>query len=248
MAPRKFEIDLEFVTVAVERKRIKHMYLRVYPPHGQVKVTAPLSVNEASIHRFLQSKLEWIRRQQENIKARQTEHMHESSAKPGMRSGEIHYFMGRAYRLRVAEQARGSKVELRGDSFIHLVVPFGSTSEGRRKILDDWYRDRLSSQIPLFIAKWEPILGVDVAEWRIKRMKTRWGTCNTRARRIWLSLELAKKPARCLEYVIVHEMVHLLERLHNKRFYALMDHFMPEWRTIRQELNAPMPRVSPPEN
>lgn len=129
------------------------------------------------------------------------------------------------------------RVILRNNTTMDLYVRTGSDTARRGRALLDWYRAQLSAAVPPLLAKWEPIVGVEVADWGVKRMKTKWGTCNIEARRIWLNLELAKTSVRCLEYIIVHEMVHLLERGHTERFTAYMDRFLPQWRLLRDELN-----------
>ncbi len=152
-------------------------------------------------------------------------------------SGESHYFEGRRYRLRVIERAGRPSVRLLNNTIMQLSVPPAADRDTRDAVLQRWYRRQLRDRLPELLAKWEPRVGVDVTEARIKRMKTRWGTCQADARRIWLNLELVKKPASCLEYIVVHEMVHLIERHHNDRFRELMDRIMPRWRVHRDELN-----------
>ncbi len=154
-----------------------------------------------------------------------------------MVTGESHYVEGHRYRLDVIEQGGPSSVKLRNNSTLELRVRAGIGREKREAIIHRWYRRRLRERIPELIAKWETLIGVRVADWGIKKMKTRWGTCNITARRIWLNLELAKKPSSCLEYIIVHEMVHFLEWHHNDRFREYMDKFMPQWRLLRDYLN-----------
>ena len=139
--------------------------------------------------------------------------------------------------MNVIYQPGPPKVVIRNKSYLDLYVRPGSDLAQRQRVMTAWYRRQLKRQIPLLLAKWQPIIGVEANEWGVKQMKTKWGTCNIRARRIWLNLELAKKPTHCLEYIIVHELVHLLERLHNVRFRAFMDRFMPQWRSYRDELN-----------
>ena len=154
-----------------------------------------------------------------------------------MVSGESHYFLGRRFRLRVTEHTGPAKVIVRSTRFIDLHVRPGASGDEREQVLHRWYRAQLKALIPPLLEKWQPVLGVQAADWGIKRMKTKWGSCNVSARRIWFNLELAKKPVRCLEYITVHELVHLLERHHNDRFTALMDRFLPQWRLYRDELN-----------
>ena len=152
-------------------------------------------------------------------------------------SGESHYFQGRRYRLNVIYQSGLPRVVVRNKSAIDLHVRDGSETVQREKVLLTWYRQQLKQFIPALIAQWEPVIGVQVAEWQVKQMKTKWGTCNIEAKRIWINLELAKKSIQCLEYIVVHEMVHLLERKHNDNFTELMNKFMPQWRMYREELN-----------
>ena len=154
-----------------------------------------------------------------------------------MVNGESHYYLGRRYRLRVHEQDGPARVVVRGIACLDLFVRPGTCAEQREAILLRWHRAQLKALIPPLLEKWQPIVGVQVADWGIKKMKTKWGTCNRKAGRIWLNLELAKKPIQCLEYILVHELIHLLERQHNDRFRAMMDQFLPSWRLYRDELN-----------
>jgi predicted metal-dependent hydrolase len=154
-----------------------------------------------------------------------------------MVSGESHYFLGRRHLLDVIETDGVSAVRLAGNSTLQLRVPSGADRDQRDAVLQRWYRRRLRALVPSLLAKWEPRVGKTVREVRIKKMKTRWGSCNADAQRIWLNLELIKKPATCLEYVLVHEMVHLLERHHTERFGELIERLMPTWRLYRDELN-----------
>ncbi len=151
--------------------------------------------------------------------------------------GESHYYLGKRYLLRVIEETGTARIVLRNRSTMELHVQPGANAEQREQVLLRWYRRQLRALIPSLLENWSPRLGVEVAEWGIKKMKTKWGACNIDARRIWLNLELAKKPVLCLEYIVVHEMAHLLERHHNDRFIAIMDKVMPQWRLHRNELN-----------
>ena len=154
-----------------------------------------------------------------------------------MVSGESHYFLGRRYRLRVIEQQGKSTLILRNKAIMELHVRPESDAEQREKLLQDWYRAQLKALVPELLEKWRLLLDVEVTSWSIRKMKTKWGACNTQARRFWLNLELAKKPVQCIEYIIVHELTHLLERHHNDRFTALMDKHLSNWRMYRDELN-----------
>jgi predicted metal-dependent hydrolase len=226
------QIEVQGIPIEVVRKNIKNLHVGVYPPYGRVRVAAPTHVSDEAIRLAVVSRLAWIRRQQRSFSEQRRESERE------MTSGESHYFQGRRYRLEVVEADGPASVGLKGKSKLQLKVRPGTDREAREAMLQRWYRARLREQVPGLIAKWEPVVGVSVAECRIKRMKTHWGTCSVEARRIWLNLELIKKPVECLEYILVHEMVHLLERQHTDRFKALMDRFMPKWRQYRDELNA----------
>lgn len=228
---QQYQITVGGIQAYVVRKRMKNLRLSVSPPLGRVRIAAPFHVHEETIRAFLTSRLEWIRRHQERF-AQQ-----ERQAACAFVSGESHSYQGQRYLLEVVTHAGKTGVRIRGDGVMELRARPGSTTTERENILLAWYRQQLRAQIPALVEKWEAIIGVKVAEWGIKRMKTRWGTCNITARRIWLNLELIKKPPHCLEYIVVHEMVHLLERLHNARFAAYMSHFLPFWQQYRDELN-----------
>lgn len=231
MSTDRHYIEVSGIRVEVVRKGIKNLHLGVYPPSGRVRVAAPTRVNDEAVRLAVISKLGWIRRQQ----ARFAQQPRQSERE--MVSGESHYFQGRRYRLRVVEEESAPRIKVNGSSTMELRVRPGTDGKKREQILNRWYRERLRAELPELIAKWEPVIGVKIAGWGIKKMKTKWGTCSIEARRIWLNLDLAKKPPQCLEYILVHEMVHLLERHHNDRFKELMDRFMPPWRTYREELN-----------
>lgn len=219
------------VPVEVCRRDIKHLHVGVYPPAGRVRVAAPLRLTDEAVRLAVVSRLGWIRRQQAAFLGQDRQSARE------MVTGESHYFHGRRYRLRVAQGPGAIGVQLLSPGTIELQVPAGTGAAGRDVALAKWYRKQLRAELPTLVAKWEGRIGVRVAEVRIKKMKTQWGSCNSAARRIWLNLELAKKPTSCLEYVLVHEMVHLCERHHNERFRALIDRLMPNWQLIREELN-----------
>ena len=215
----------------IVRKDIKNLHIGVYPPSGRVRVAAPLHLDDDAVRLAVISRLGWLRRQQATF---------EQQARQSQRefvTGESHYFEGRRYRLDVLECHCRSMVRLQNNRTIVLRIRPNTDREGREALLHRWYRGRLRARLPALIAKWESEVGVHVGEVRIRKMKTRWGSCNVSARRIWLNLELAKKPTGCLEYVLVHEIMHLLERSHNERFWKLIDSHMPQWRMYRDELN-----------
>lgn len=231
MSTEKHQILVNDLVIDVVRKEIKNLHLAVYPPDGRVRVAAPLHVDDEAVRLFAVSKLAWIRRQRAKF-----EEQERQSAREYV-SGESHYFQGRRYLLNVLYHDGPPRVVLRNNTTMDLYVRPGSNTAQRERALFDWYRAQLKAAVPPLLTKWEPVVGVQVADWRVKRMKTKWGTCTIEARRIWLNLELAKRPVRCLEYIIVHEMVHLLERGHTERFTAYMDQFLPQWRLLRDELN-----------
>ena len=226
-----YRTDIAGTPVEVVRKDIKNLHLGVYPPNGRVRVAAPLRLDDEAVRLAVISRLGWIRRRQAEFVGQDRQSQREFV------SGESHYFEGRRYRLDVTEHDAPPTVRLLNNTRMELRVRPGTQREKREAILHRWYRSRLRSLLPALLEKWEPKVGVRAAEARIRKMKTRWGTCNREARRVWLNLELAKKPASCLEYILVHEMVHLIERSHNDRFRDLMDSLMPGWRLRRDELN-----------
>jgi len=228
---KRHQIEVRGIPVEVVRKDIKNLHLGVYPPNGRVRVAVPLRLDDEAVRLAVISRLGWIRRQQHGFAQQDRQSQRE------MVTGESHYVQGRRYRLTVIEDDGPASVCLPNNRMLALQVRPGTNRDQREAVLHRWYRQRLRAQIPPLIDKWEPEIGVTVAEWGIKKMKTRWGTCNVDARRIWLNLELAKKPALCLEFILVHEMVHFLERHHNERFRALMDRLMPPWRLHREALN-----------
>ena len=227
------------IPVLVVQKPIKHLNLGVYPPDGRVRVAAPLHFTADNIRLAVVSKLSWIKKQQAKFQAQPRQ------SKREMVSGETHYVFGRPYQLEVMERSGRHEIVIKNDSTLQLFVNPGTSSENRTRVLNEWYRHQLKSRIPDLLDRWQPIIGEKVNDWGIKRMKTKWGSCNITQRRIWLNLELAKKPIECLEYVLVHELVHLLERYHNQRFEKYMDKYLPQWQRCRDILNSqPLAEVS----
>jgi predicted metal-dependent hydrolase len=226
----RYRLDVSGVEVEVVRKDIKNLRMVVYPPDGQVRVSVPLRVNDDAVRATVIERMEWIQKHQRRFK--------DQERRPELQfiTGENVLVFGKAYRLEVIERYGAVSVRLVDNFSLEMRLRPNSTAGQRAAILDEWYRQQLRERAPDLIAKWEPVIGVSVAEWRIRKMKTRWGTCNVGARRIWLNVELARRPLGCLEFIVVHEMVHLLERLHNARFKGLMDGFMPEWRRWQGEL------------
>jgi len=225
------QISVSGLTVNVVRKDIKNLHLGVYPPEGRVRVAAPLRVDDEAVRLAVISKLAWIRRQQNRFQFQERQSAREYVFR------ESHYYFGQRYLMNIIEQKGPARVVVRNQTTIDLYIPKGADISKREQILIAWYRKELKALIPPMIEKWEKIIDVKVADWGVRKMKTKWGSCNIEAGRIWLNLELAKKPVQCLEYIIVHEMLHLLERHHNDRFIELMDRFMPQWKLYRDELN-----------
>lgn len=224
------QIKVGDLAVEIVQKDIKNIHLGVYPPAGRVRISAPLRMREENIRIYAISRLSWIRKQQEKIRSQEREAPREYLSR------ESHYYLGKRYLLKIKETDGISSVKL-GNSALELYARKGSDLAKKREILENWYRERLKEIIPSYISKWEKVMSVKVAEFGVKKMRTKWGTCNPEAGRIWLNLELAKKPRNCVEYIVVHEMVHLQERTHNARFISLMDNYLPNWRSLKEDLN-----------
>jgi predicted metal-dependent hydrolase len=224
-------ITVNKIPVEVEWKKIKNIHLTVYPPDARVHISAPMTMTMDSIRLYIITKLEWINKRIEMIRnqVRQTEREYVS--------GENHYFKGIRYRINVVYKQAPPTVVMGGTKFINLYVREGSPTKKRAEILREWYRAELKETLPPIIGKWEEILQVKVKLWEIKQMKTQWGSCNHKTFRIIFNLELIKKPTHCIEYIVAHEMTHLVERLHNSRFTAILDKHIPNWRQLKDELN-----------
>ncbi|SDZ03632.1 M48 family metallopeptidase [Tindallia californiensis] len=224
---------IDELKVEILRKKIKNMNLSVHPPDGRVRLSVPKGVDEEALRFFLTSRVPWIKKQQHRL-----ENQEQSFPKDYI-AGESHYVAGESYSLNIIEDHKEKqRVEIGNrKKELDLYVRPGKDKSKREKIMQEFYRKYLKEKIPELIRKWEPVMGVKVEDWGVKRMKTRWGTCNIRDKRIWINLDLGKKHPRCLEYIVVHEMTHLLERYHNERFKSYMDNFLPDWRSIKKELN-----------
>lgn len=219
------------IEVDIVQKDIENLHLGVYPPNGRVRIAAPNKMDHDNIRLFAISKIPWIKNQKSKFKEQNRQSEREFV------SGESHYFEGERYLLNVIYRVAKPKVKVRNKKYIDLYVREGSIKEKRKEVMTEWYRERLKERIPALIEKWEEIMKVEVGSWGIRLMKTKWGSCDQSSKRILLNLELAKKNKSCLEYIVVHEMVHLLEREHNDRFIAYMDKFLPNWRSVKDELN-----------
>lgn len=219
-------IEVEGITVEVTRKNIKNMYIRVYPGKGVVKLSGPGYLRQSIFQDFVISKIDWIKSQLHNNGKKENP----IRIPKKFTDKEVHYVWGEEKELKIERAKSKQSVKLNPDGILCLKVHPESNRDIREKLIDDWYRKELKTVIPKLIEKYELIMGVEVNKFGVRKMKTRWGSCNIRAKRIWLNLELAKRDPVCLEMVVVHEMVHLLERLHSKKFYRYMDQFMPEWK------------------
>lgn len=215
------------IPVEVVRKDIRNLHLGVYPPHGRVRVAAPLVISEDAVRLAVIDKLAWIKQQRRQFQGQPRQSRRE------MVNGESHYFQGRRYRLTLRERDAPLRVTLRGLGTLELQVRPDTTADQREALLQRWYRDQLRRALPPLLDTWQNTLEVELAGWDIRRMKTRWGGCNPQARRVWFNLELAKKPPQCLEYIVVHELSHLRVRRHDAEFVALLDRHLPTWRLLK---------------
>ena len=218
------------IPVDVVLKDIRNIHLSVHPPAGRVRLSAPVGMDINTLRLYAISRLGWIKKQQRKLCGQERETPREYLNR------ESHYLWGKRYLLKIVEREAPSVVDVQHSAILLYIRPDAS-QEKKQSLLDAWYRKQLKVALPDLIEVWEKRIGVRVNEFGIKKMKTKWGTCNPDARRIWVNLELAKKPKECLEYIVVHEMVHLLEHHHNERFMALMDDMLPKWRSLRDDLN-----------
>lgn len=229
-APYLLTLANSDITITVEKKRIKHIYIRIHE-NASVTISAPLRATRQDVIQLVNEKTDWIKSKVAKHKARAALSVNQQYQ---LANGETHHFLGNAYRLVVNENALKNSIQLI-DETMQLNV---KTDADKSMVLEKWYRQQFISLLPELSAKWQTVVGKEAKQWRIKRMKTRWGTCNIKDKRIWLNLALIRMPIECIEYVIVHELVHLWERGHNRVFYSYMDQFMPQWqiheKTIQQ--------------
>lgn len=227
------QIVISNIEMLVERKDIKNMYIRILPPDGKVKITVPKTISDDAIRMFAISRIAWIKKQKANFEnqSRQTKRQYIS--------GESHFLWGKRYRLEVVYSGVRNDVFVKGDK-LFLQVRKESTQEQRETVMEEWYREQIKQAIPAVLEKYAKIVGKTPDEWRVKNMRTKWGTCNPIKKRIWLNLQLAKKTPECLDYVIVHELVHLYVKNHNDEFRTYMDQFYPNWQVVKKQLNEQM--------
>lgn len=223
-APYSITLADSDIIITVEKKRIKHIYIRIHE-NAQVNISAPLRATREDVLQLVNEKTNWIKTKVAKHKALAEKTVNKQYQ---LHSGEAHYFLGKAYTLDVIDNALENSITLLDNETMLLQVKAGVD---KGLVLEKWYRQQFTNLLPSLSAKWQPVVGKDAKEWRIKKMKTRWGTCNIKDKRIWLNLALIRMPVVCIEYVLVHELVHLWERGHNRVFYGYMDQFMPEWKS-----------------
>lgn len=231
MSISRTQISVSDVQIDVVKKDIKNMHLAVYPPTGRVRISSPQDVEEEAVRLFAVSKLSWIKKHVQNFQSQNRLPEREYI------SGESHYFEGTRYLLNVIEHDASPEVKVRNKKYIDLYVRDETDKNKKEETVQEWHRSALKKRIPPVIEKWSNEMEVSVEDWGVRQMKTKWGSCTIQDRRIWLNLELAKKSTDCLEYVVVHEMAHLLERHHNEKYKAILDKFMPTWRQRKEKLN-----------
>ncbi len=230
-------LNLDGVVIDVVVKKIRNIRLGVYPPDGRVRLSIPHKMNPEIAKAFAVSKLPWIKKHQARLKGLAYHHTPRAFL-----DGEIHYIFGREYTLKIVESGGAVGVKLNG-SDIELQIKKNTATADRERIMNEWYRNELKRVVPVLMRTWENRIGVSASGWGLRSMRTRWGSCNPRTGKIWISLELARREMIYLEYVIVHELVHLLERHHDESFKKYMDRFIPDWRRYRDELNSPVKEV-----
>ena len=224
------QVEIGSLSLQLHRKAIKNLHICVMPPDGQIRVSAPTEMTDTAIRMAVINRIPWIKQQQRRFAAQPRQSDRE------MVSGECHYLWGKRYRLNLVERAGRHEVKVSGGK-IHLFVNPGTSVENRALVLTEFYRAQLKVEVEKLIPRCQSQIKVEVADWGIKKMKTKWGSCNIAAKRIWLNLELAKKPPECLEYILVHELVHLLARKHDHTFRTHMDKQLPNWQETRDLLN-----------
>lgn len=224
------QIEISGIQIEIQKKDIKNLHLSVLPPDGKVRISAPMHLSDESITMFVRTKIGWIKKQQEKFERQPRQSEREYI------SGETLYVFGQQYFLRVEYSYKGNSLVLSGNDAI-LTVRKESTAKQRENFVNEWYREQLKAEIAQLLPKWEKVTGLKCSSWQTKYMTTRWGTCNTQTKKIWLNLQLAKKPIECLEYVILHELAHTQVKNHGVDFVAIMDKYMPYWRDIKKTLN-----------
>lgn len=227
-----YPLDVEGLRVWVQRKRIRHLYLRVRPPHGEIWVSACDRHSDADIATIIRQRYDWIVQQRQRLAERERR-MPSVSA---LHDGAMQWVLGQAYPLVINPHARRNRIVLSSEA-MHMHTTPAADERARAQLLLRFQRREAKRKLDDLTPAWAERMGVDVTETRVRSMKTLWGSCNPVARRIWLNVDLIRYPLACFEYVLVHELVHLLERGHNARFYRFMDAYLPDWRQRREQLN-----------
>lgn len=230
MSTADTHLTVRGIHIDIIYKDIKNLHIGVYPPMGRVRVAAPKRLDDDQVRLAVIQRLPWIKRQRDRLRSAERQSERE------MVTGESHFVWGVRRRLKVIERPGRAHLEVDGERLV-LYIPAGTPAAKRRDRLDKWYRDQLHQVLPELVAKWVAALDVSVPKWTIRRMKTKWGSCNRESRHIWFNVELAKKHPDCLEYIVVHEMLHYFERNHGEHFTELMDRHLPDWRSRRELLN-----------
>ncbi len=225
------EIQILDFTVTLVKKDIKNMHLSVYPD-GKIRVSAPKDLSDEAIRLYVIGKIRWIKKHQQNFANQQRETPREYI------TGESHYFEGRRYLINVIEQYGKHEIKIRNKKYLDLYVNPKTTKEGKERVFKQWYKEHLRDIISELLEKWKRILDIHPQCWEIKQMQTKWGSCKVHSKKIIFNLELAKKPRHCIEYVVLHELIHLIERHHNNNFKAYLDRYMPNWQAIKHELDS----------
>jgi len=223
-------IKVRDIDVLMIKKNIKNYHLNVLPTDGRVRVSVPVDVPEEVVRVFIIRKYDWIKKHIKSFRKQERQSPREYV------SGESYYLRGNRYMMRV-ETANRPKIEIKSKKYIYFYIPKHYTRKQREQYYENWLRKELRKDLEILVPKWERLIGVKTNEVRIKKMKTKWGSCNPTAKRIWINLELIKKPQKYLEYVIVHELAHFIERKHNKKFKAITDKYMPGWEAYKRDLN-----------
>lgn len=232
MSIREYQLTVSNITVDVVKKDIKNMHLTVYPPNGRVRVSAPSELPDEAVRLFVVGKIHWIKKRQKLFQEQQRELPREYI------TGESHFFDGKRYLLKVIDHSGKAEIKIKNKKYLELYVRSGADKESKQRVFTEFYRNYLKATVPALLKKWEEITGLQCESWEIRKMQTKWGSCNEKKKKIILNLELAKKPRPYLEYIILHELLHLLVRNHNDEFRALLDRYMPNWREYQRELNA----------
>ncbi len=227
------QVNIDGIIIDISRKRVKNINLYVYPPEARVRISAPLGLSNDYLMNFIECRLKWIK-EKLSVYYEKMPAVHKE-----YRDNETHHFKGRPYTLKVLESKDSSIVRISSGHIISLYVRPGTGIEKKHQIMKNWYRQELKRDIAVLINKWERKTGIMIKDWKVRQMKTKWGSINLKKRTVNLNLELAKKPIECLEYVIVHELVHLLEKNHNQVFRGYMDKFLPDWKRLKHDLNQP---------